>query len=42
MFKNEKIGFKLKGYVNFDFAGNSNNRKSIAAYFYIINNTCIS
>lgn len=42
MFKFDKNGLKLKGYVNSDFAGNLDSRKSTTAYFYVINNTCIS
>lgn len=42
MFKIDKISFKWKLYVDFDFTKNSDNRKSTTAHFYMINNTCIS
>lgn len=32
----------MRGFVGFDFAGKSNNRKSTFAYVYTENNTCIS
>ncbi|CAI9771120.1 unnamed protein product [Fraxinus pennsylvanica] len=42
MFKTDKNGLKLKGYVDSDYAGNPDNMKSTTAYFYVMNDTCIS
>lgn len=39
MSKTNKNGFKLKGYVDSHFVGNSDNTKSTTTYFYVINNT---
>ena len=42
VYKKSKKNFLLEGFIDSDYAGNRDNRKSTSAYFFLLNGNCIS
>ena len=42
IYKKSVNNFLLEGFIDSDYAGNKDNRKSTSAYFFLLNGNCIS